>query len=59
MCEVIKVSSKMIVLDGDIDDRTYNFFNYFEDSTNIQNNILINQLHLKITTDINFIMKKL
>jgi hypothetical protein len=54
MCEVIKVSSKMIVLDGDIDDRTYNFLNNFEDSTNIQNSILINQRHLKITTDSNF-----
>ena len=59
MCEVIKVSSKMIVLDGDIDDRTYNFLNYFEDSTNIQNNILINQRHLKITTDSNFYYEKI
>ena len=58
MCEIIKVSSKMIVLDGDIDDRTYNFLNYFEDSTNIHNNILINQRHLKISTDSNFYYEK-
>jgi len=59
MREVIKVSSKMIVLDGDIDDRTYNFLNHFEDSTNIQNNILINQRHLKIITDTNFYYEKI
>ena len=58
MCEIIKVSFKMIVLDGDIGNRTYNFLNYFEDSTNIQNNILINQRHLKITTDSNFYYEK-
>ena len=53
------VSSKIIVLDGDIDDRTYNFLNHFEDSMNIKNNILINQRHLKITTVTNFYYVKI
>ena len=51
MSEIIKVSKKMIVLDGDIGDRTYNFINHFGTSINISNNIKINKRNFIIKTD--------
>ena len=51
MTEIIKVSSKMIVLDGDIGNRTHNFLNHFGSTTNIINDIKINKRKLTITND--------
>lgn len=51
MSEIIKVSKKMIVLDGDINDRTYNFINHYGTSINICNNIKINKRNFIIGTD--------
>ena len=53
MSEIIKNSNKMIVLDGDIKNRTHNFLNYFGNSINIHNTIKINKKKLTITTDTN------
>jgi hypothetical protein len=50
MNEILKVSNKMIVLDGDINDRTYNFINNFGSSINFVNNIKINKRKFFITT---------
>lgn len=51
LSEIIKVSKKMIVLDGDINNRTYNFINYFGSSINVSNNIKINKRNFIIETD--------
>tara|TARA_R110000868_G_scaffold163412_6_gene395633 strand:+ start:126 stop:3101 length:2976 start_codon:yes stop_codon:yes gene_type:complete len=52
MTEIIKVSSKIILLDGDIGNRTYNFLNYFGTSINIINDIKINKRNITITNDL-------
>jgi hypothetical protein len=59
MVEIIKVSKKMIVLDGDIDDRTYNFLNHFGPSINIVNDIKINKKSFIIMTNKEVYYKKI
>lgn len=59
ICEIIKVSNKIIALDGDIGNRTYNFLNYFGTSTNIVNDIKINKRSFSILSDKEPFYKKL
>ena len=53
MTAIIKNSKKLICLDGDLGNRTYNFINYFGKSININNNIQINKKHFLFTKDKN------
>lgn len=59
MVEIIKVSKKMIVLDGDISNRTYNFLNNFGTSINIVNDIKINKKNFVITTNKEIYLKEI
>ena len=53
MTAIIKNSKKLICLDGDLGNRTYNFINHFGKSININNNIQINKKHFLFTKDKN------
>ena len=61
--EIIKNSGKLIVLDGDTSNRTYNYINYFGKSINIENEAKFNKRHFEIIEDntefINEIYKEL
>ena len=61
--EIIKNSGKLIVLDGDTSNRTYNYINYFGESINIENEAKFNKRHFEIIEDntefINEIYKEL
>ena len=49
--EIISNSGKLIVLDGDTSNRTYNFINYFGKSINIENSAQFNKRHFEIIED--------
>ena len=49
--EIILNSKKVITLDGDLSNRTYNYINYFGNSINIINNVQVNKMHFDIIDD--------
>ena len=56
---IIINSKKMIVLDGDINDRTYRFIDTFGNSIKLVNDIKINQRHFVVTRDEFLYLKKI
>ena len=52
-------SSKLIVLDGDTSNRTYNYINYFGNSINIENDAKFNKKHFEIIEDENEFMNEI
>ena len=57
--EIINNSSKLIVLDGDTSNRTYNYINCFGNSINIENNAKFNNKHFEIIEDDNEFMNEI
>lgn len=59
IAEIIKTSTKLITLDGDMNDRSYNYINSFGGSRNIVNSVKINQRSFIIDTDKNVFIKSI
>ena len=57
--EIINNSSKLIVLDGDTSNRTYNYINCFGKSINIENEAKFNKKHFEIIEDDNEFMNEI
>ena len=57
--EIINNSSKLIVLDGDTSNRTYNYITYFGISINIENDAKFNKKHFEIIEDDNEFMNEI
>ena len=51
LCEIIKVSEKLLVLDGDLSDRSYEFFSSFGNSIIINNQYQNKDKHLIFTNN--------
>ena len=57
--EIITNSGKLIVLDGDISNRTYNYINYFGNNINMENIAQFNTKHFEIIEDQNNFMNEI